>query len=159
MTMRMTRIACLAGLALLTTSCVPFGVKLFASDPKLEVDRVQHDFGSIPPTDSVEAIFNITNKGGKPLEITRIQTSCGCTAGMMDSKTVNPGATNRLKVTYDPRGKNGRQEKTLWLFTNDPKNAQKQLNISADVVSATQIQQPSSPPAPVSGPMPEAVTK
>ena len=145
--MRRTTIVCLAGLALFTASCLSFGFKPVSPDPRLEVDRVQHDFGTIPPTEKVEAVFNVANKGAKTLEISRIQTSCGCTAGMMDSQTIKPGETSRLKVTYDPRGKSGRQAKTLMLFTNDPQNPQKQLSISADVIASAPIQQPATPPA------------
>jgi len=144
--MRRTTIVCLAGLALFTASCLSFGFKPVSPDPRLEVDRVQHDFGTIPPTEKIEAVFNVTNKGAKTLEISRIQTSCGCTAAMMDSQTIKPGETSRLKVTFDPRGKNGRQGKTLWLYTNDPQNPQKQLSIIADITAVTPVQQ-SAPPS------------
>ena len=156
MMIRKLAIVCLAGLGLFTASCLPFGFKPLSPEPKLEVDRDQHDFGSIPPTEPVQTVFKVANRGGKTLEISRIQTSCGCTAGMMDSQTIKPGETSRLKVTYDPRGKSGRQGKTLWLYTNDPQNTQKQLSIIADVTVGTPMQQPVIPPAdnavPVSGP-------
>ena len=44
--MRRTTIVCLAGLALFTASCLSFGFKPVSPDPRLEVDRVQHDFGT-----------------------------------------------------------------------------------------------------------------
>jgi len=146
MMIRRTTIVCLAGITLLTASCLPFGLKSTSPDPKLVVDRDQHDFGSIPPTETVQTIFRVTNKGKKTLEISRIQSSCGCTAAMMDSQSLKSGETGSLKVTYDPRGKNGKQARTLWLFTNDPLNPQKQLNINADV-TAPSVQQEVAPSA------------
>lgn len=108
------------------------------------MDQTQHDFGQIPATDTVQTVFKVKNTGGKTLEISRIQTSCGCTAAMMDSQSLKPGESSRLKVTFDPRGKAGRQARTLWLFTNDPlpENQQKQLVVIADIQAVTPMQQP-----------------
>jgi hypothetical protein len=143
LTMKKTTIfLTLAVVAIATTSCFPFGFKPFSSDPLLVVDRPQHDFGAIPATDVVQTVFKVSNNGGKTLEISRIQTSCGCTAGMMDSQTIKPGGSSRLKVTFDPRGKHGRQARTLWLFSNDPKNPQQQLVIMSDIMALTPTQQP-----------------
>jgi len=134
----------LFALALATTSCFPFSFKPKSAEPKLEVNVAQHDFGAIPATDTVQTVFQVKNTGGKTLEISRIQTSCGCTAAMMGSQSLKPGESSPLKVTFDPRGKAGRQARTLWLFTNDPDpaNAQKQLVIMADIQALTPMQQP-----------------
>ena len=137
-----TTLISLLAVAIATTSCFPFGFKPVSSDPVLVVDRAQHDFGAIPATDVVQTVFTVKNTGGKTLEISRIQTSCGCTAGMMDSQTIKPGGTSRLKVTFDPRGKHGRQARTLWLFSNDPKNPQQQLAVMSDIMALTPTAQP-----------------
>jgi hypothetical protein len=139
---KITALLTLAVVAIAAVSCFPFSFKPFGSDPMLVVDRAQHDFGAIPATDMVQTVFKVSNNGGKTLEISRIQTSCGCTAGMMDSQTVKPGTTSRLKVTFDPRGKHGRQARTLWLFSNDPKNPQQQLVVISDIMALTPTQQP-----------------
>jgi hypothetical protein len=141
------RLVCLVLVALAASSCWPFGFRPVSPDPRLVVDRERHDFGTIPPTDTVEAVFTVSNTGGKTLEITKVQTSCGCTAGMMDSQSILPGKSSRLRVTYDPRGKNGPQNRALTLFTNDPQNPQKQLGISANVAAVAPIQPPATPPA------------
>ena len=155
MTRRLS-VACLSGLAISMASCLSSGFKPVSPDPRLEVDRGQHDFGAIPPTEPVQAFFTVSNTGGKTLEITKVQTSCGCTAGMMDSQSILPGKSSRLKVSYDPRGRNGPQSRILTLYTNDPQNPQKQLNIIANVTAGAPAQQPAAPPAasaaPASGP-------
>jgi hypothetical protein len=142
------RLIGLALVALATSSCWPFGFRPVSPDPRLVVDREQHDFGSIPPTETVEAVFTVSNTGGKTLEITKIQTSCGCTAGMMDSQSILSGKSSRLRVTYDPRGKNGPQHRVLTLSTNDPLNPQKQLGIHANVAAVAPPQPAATPPAP-----------
>ncbi len=139
---KITTLISLFALAIATASCFPFGFKPVSSDPVLVMDRAQHDFGAIPATDVIQTVFTVKNTGGKTLEISRIQTSCGCTAGMMDSQTIKPGGTSRLKVTFDPRGKHGRQARTLWLFSNDPKNPQQQLAVMSDIMALTPTAQP-----------------
>jgi len=135
--------------ALATSSCWPFGFRPVSPDPRLVVDRQEHNFGTIPPTENVETVFTVSNTGGKTLEITKVQTSCGCTAGMMDSQSILPGKSSRLRVAYDPRGKNGQQHKVLTLFTNDPLNPQKALSIWANIVATPlPVEQPATP-APV----------
>lgn len=128
--------------AFATISCWPFSFKPSSSDPVLVVDKAQVDFGAIPATDVVQDVVKVTNKGGKTLEISRIQTSCGCTAGVMDSQTIKPGDSSRIKITFDPRGKHGRQARTLWIFSNDPKNPQQQLVVMSDIMALTPVQQP-----------------
>jgi len=102
-------------------------------DPMLWVSEETHEFGDIPPTDLVEHVFEVKNVGAKALEISRVQTSCGCTAAVMDSQLLKPNQKTRLKVTFDPRGRSGPQNRIVWIFSNDPKTAQKQLRVNANV--------------------------
>lgn len=142
-----SRIACAVLLALAMAACWPFGFRPVSPDPRLALDREQHNFGDIPPTESVATVFTVSNTGGKTLDIARVQTTCGCTAGMMDSQKIEPGKSSRLRVGFDPRGKNGPQHKVLTLFTNDPMNPQKQIGITANIVSTPPPQAPAVPPA------------
>ncbi len=155
--MRKPAMACLAGLSVLMASCLSSGFKPVSPDPRVELDRGQHDFGTIPPTETVQTVFMVTNRGGRNLEISGVQSSCGCTGGVMDSRTIRPGETGRLTVYYNPRGWNGPQAKTITLFTNDPQTPQTPLgisaNVAADVPTQPPVVSPASPavPAPGSG--------
>ena len=102
-------------------------------DPMIWLSEETHEFGDIPATDVVDHVFEVKNVGAKPLEISRVQTSCGCTAAVMDSQMLKPGAKTRLKVTFDPRGRSGPQNRIVWIFSNDPKAAQKQIRVNANV--------------------------
>ena len=46
--------------------------------------------------------FRWRNTGGKPLVVTRVQTTCGCAAASWDKKPVAPGGEGAVTVTYRP---------------------------------------------------------
>jgi len=122
--------------AVLTASCLAGGAGSFkptSPDPVCWVDSERHDWGTIPPTEPVEHVFRVRNTGGAPLNIARVQTSCGCTAAVLDHQYLKPGEETRLKITFDPRGRNGQQTRTVWIHSNDPKTPQKQILIQSTI--------------------------
>jgi hypothetical protein len=128
----MKKAAALSILSLGLASCLGLGgFKPESPDPMVWTDSVQHDFGNIPGTETVSHEFTVLNRGGTPLNITRVQTSCGCTAAVLGHQFLKPGESTKLKVTFDPRGRMGTQSRTVTIHSNDPKTPQKQLTISA----------------------------
>jgi hypothetical protein len=65
--------------------------------------------------------FNLTNDGKSELIIRNVRSSCGCTAVAPSKKVIAPGESVPIKVTFDSRGKRGRQSKSITVITNDPK--------------------------------------
>ena len=147
----MKKIAALSIISLGLASCLGLGgFKPESPDPMVWVDSVQHDFGSIPASETVSHEFTVSNKGGAPLNISRVQTSCGCTAAVIGHQFLKPGESTVLKVTFDPRGRTGTQSRTIWIHSNDPKNSQKQIVISA-TMPAPSAPQPSMTTSALSG--------
>jgi hypothetical protein len=133
----MKNITALSILSLALTSCLGMGgFKPESPDPVVWIDAPQHDFGSIPATETVSHEFTVANKGGAPLNLSRVQTSCGCTAAVLGHQFLKPGESTKLKVTFDPRGRMGTQSRTIWIHSNDPKSPQKQIVISATMPAA-----------------------
>ena len=85
----------------------------------VESDKSEHDFGIISESGGVvNCEFAIKNTGVKPLVITKVTTSCGCTASDWTKEPVASGKNGIVKVTYDPKGRKGDMTKTLVVFTN-----------------------------------------
>ena len=133
--MNTKRLSLVLGSAVLASSCLfgGGGFKPTSPDPVVWVDSDKHDWGTVTGAETVEHVFAVRNTGGAPLNITRVQTSCGCTAAVLDHQYLKSGEETRLKVTFDPRGRHGQQTRTVWIHSNDPKNPQKQLVISANI--------------------------
>jgi hypothetical protein len=81
------------------------------------VDTVFH-FGTIAADSIVEHVFEFTNTGGKPLDITKVETSCGCTAASVPFLLISKGEKSSITTRFDSKGKKGKQEKSLTVFSN-----------------------------------------
>jgi len=137
-----TRIAAIVLCAFTASSCAILGSRPESPDPVVWVDTAQHDFGDITGAETVSHVFTVKNKGGKPLNILRVQTSCGCTAAVLDKQFLKPGEASRLKVTFDPRGRHGQNSRTVYINSNDPKTPQKQITITANIAPPPSAPQP-----------------
>ena len=93
-----------------------------------------HNFGSLKAGEVVSFTFIFRNEGTKTLNITGIDSGCGCTEVKMENKTIVPGQEGRIEVIYNSAGEVGRQLKTITLFSN-AEPAQKQLFIRANVTN------------------------
>ena len=61
--------------------------------------------------------FRWRNTGGKPLVVTRVQTTCGCAAASWDKKPVAPGGEGAVTVTYRPKGHPGVFDRRIFVYT------------------------------------------
>ncbi|HKI88969.1 MAG TPA: DUF1573 domain-containing protein [Draconibacterium sp.] len=104
-----------------------------AKAPIAKFSEKIHDFGDITQGDKKEYTFMLANDGKSDLIIRNVRSSCGCTAVAPATKVIAAGESAPIKVTFDSRGKRGRQSKTITVITNDPKNPTTMLRISSNV--------------------------
>lgn len=67
----------------------------------LTVKETEFDFGKIPQGKPVYHLFEIVNKGDKPLKLDNVSASCGCTTPEWSREEIAPGATAVIKVGYN----------------------------------------------------------
>lgn len=108
-----------------------------ANAPVAEFSEKQFDFGTVNTGEKVSHNFKLTNTGKTELKIRNVKTSCGCTAVKYD-QSIAPGASTDLQVNFDSRGKRGRQNKTITVVCNDPKNPTVILRIVGMVNAAAE---------------------
>ena len=105
--------------------------------PKIEITPKFFDFGEIKYGQVVNYSFKVKNSGQEILEIKRVATSCGCTRAKIAKEKINPGQETELLVTYDsgsmPLHGSGRQERIIYLRSNDPLYPQAEVRIYATV--------------------------
>lgn len=120
--------------------------------PRLKLEKTAIDLGTMKVSDMKVKDVTLENIGEKPLQITNVSTSCGCTSAqaVIDGKEspifsmhnnppwvgeVVPGGKATLKAIYEPAKHpvQGRTEKTILFKTNDPENATVQINLTATV--------------------------
>ena len=107
--------------------------------PKIEITPLTFDFGDIQYGQTVKYTFLVKNVGEEILEIKRLGTSCGCTKAEIAEEKIEPGKKAELSVTYDTGAMSGdhakgRQERIIYIKSNDPVNPQIQAIIYANVL-------------------------
>ena len=102
--------------------------------PKIVFNEESHDFGRVPQGPQLQYSFEFVNKGNAPLKIGKIQTSCGCTGATVGEKTeYQKNEEGELRVNFNTQGREGNQEKSILIFTNDPDNEKVVLKVKCHV--------------------------
>ena len=102
--------------------------------PKIVAQETSHDFGDIIQGEKVQYNFMVTNTGGDKLIITNVRASCGCTAALPDKKELAPGESTNIKVEFNSLGRVGKQDKTVYVTSNDTENPEIQLKFTGNVI-------------------------
>ena len=96
------------------------------------LDGMDKDFGKIKEGENLEVSFRFKNVGDKPLVISNVSASCGCTVPETPKKPYQPGETGVIKASFNSAGKVGSQSKQVNVFANlDP--AMTTLNFRVEV--------------------------
>lgn len=64
-------------------------------------DKLVHDYGTMVQGADGNCEFVFTNKGQKPLILSNVRASCGCTVPSWPQEPILPGNTGTIKVGYN----------------------------------------------------------
>ena len=64
-------------------------------------NKAKHIFGSIEHQKPVTAEFEFTNNTKQALAVTKVGTTCGCTAPVYSKEPIKPGEKGSVKIRYD----------------------------------------------------------
>jgi hypothetical protein len=103
--------------------------------PRIVVEPASFDFGSVKVGKQVQKEFLILNHGSLELVID-VVSDCNCTAALPDSKTVKPGGSTPLRVTFTATDVAGRVRKSVIVKSNDPARPSVEVKSEATVVAA-----------------------
>jgi len=115
-----------------TKKTVPIGKSDESGVAKFVFSEEIHNFGSLKAGEVVSFTFIFRNEGTKTLQITEVDSGCGCTEVIIPDKSVEPGEEGRIEVIYNSAGEVGKQLKTITITSNAEK-AKQQLFIRANV--------------------------
>lgn len=87
----------------------------------LEFDKLIHDFGDVKSDTDNKCRFKVTNTGLKPLIISDVKASCGCTTPHKPEKPILPGKSDFIEVGFHPNpGQVNEIIKTITVTANIP---------------------------------------
>jgi hypothetical protein len=104
-----------------------------AEEPKLNFEKIIHDFGVINKKQLASTNFIFANNGKKDLKIKKIMTNCNCATAYAERDIIRPGESSNIFVEFDPSRRVGFEQKTITIFSNDPRNKTQTLTLKATI--------------------------
>ena len=107
--------------------------------PKASSQQMNYDFGNIEQGKTVTHNFTLINNGGDSLVIYDVHASCGCTAVKPEKTNLAPGESTNIKVDFNSTGKVGKQEKFVYVKTNDASNPELKFKFIGNVLDMADV--------------------
>jgi hypothetical protein len=94
-----------------TKKMAPSGAMIAFAQDKIDLGNIKED--AVIPNQ-----FEFTNTGVKPLVITSVKGTCGCTAPEYPKTPILPGEKGVITITYTAKNKVGPQKPEITVSTN-----------------------------------------
>jgi hypothetical protein len=80
------------------------------------------DMGTMEQHQIKKDFLILRNGGDAPLTISKIETTCGCTAAELEKNELAPGEATQVNISFDSKKFEGKLVKFIKVFSNDPMN-------------------------------------
>jgi len=111
--------------------------------PRLVVDEPKHLFGRMFQNKTGNHTFVLRNEGAADLKIVPGKPSCKCTVSKVSRKTIPPGKTAEVTLTWKTGKSKGRYRKSVPITTNDPGQSRIRLKIDGTITPEFLFKPPS----------------
>jgi hypothetical protein len=88
------------------------------AQPKMSLEKKEHDFGTIEEGVQATVSFTFKNTGNAPLVLNSVKASCGCTTPKWTKEPIAPGAEGTVTAIYNSSGRPGNFTKTITVTHN-----------------------------------------
>src|SRR5215213_7730079 len=123
---------------------VLFGAAMFLAwtTAHAQLTWEQQEIQLNPKAGDKEAVanFKYQNKTSKPIKITSVKSSCGCTVASLKKDVVEPGEKGEVTATFNIGGRTGMQQKNVTVETDDPAQPTLNLVLKANIAQPVEIQ-------------------
>ena len=102
-----------------------------AKSPRLLLNQTSLDFGRVRQNQATTKEVTVTNLGQSVLELRSIQGNCTCIKTESDRKALKSGQSTTIKISYDPQDRKGTQQKSVTIYSNDPKDPVQRIVFTA----------------------------
>jgi Protein of unknown function (DUF1573) len=103
------------------------------SKPTFDISSKIIDMGRVQSGAKAKAGITIRNTGKSTLKINKIKSDCSCTLINNLGNEILPGETVNASITFDSIFLDGKSEKEIIIYTNDPANSKIYLKVLAFV--------------------------
>jgi len=106
-----------------------------AAQGRIAFNAQVHNFGEVIQQTKYTCSFIYSNTGTGTLRISRVRTSCGCTAVTPSRRELAPGEQGEIKVIFNSEHFTGNVVKHIYVHTTDPDNSIIRLEVRALVLA------------------------
>lgn len=92
------------------------------------------DFGQVKQGEVVSHTFSLKNESDKTLNITGLNTSCGCTVSQIEREVLLAGESTELEVKFNSKDYSGTVQQFAYVNTDDLDKPVIRFIIKAEVV-------------------------
>lgn len=103
------------------------------AQPNLVLEPGSLDFGTMTQRQTRDATVTLSNTGDAPLEITKVDATCGCTVPELAVTTLGPGDQTVMKVQFNSQQFQGKQVKYLKIHTDSPQQRVVDFLVEANI--------------------------
>jgi hypothetical protein len=104
-----------------------------AKAPVLRLGSQSLDYGSMRQNQPVTRDITITNGGRTALEIRSVMGNCTCIEAGSNKTELKAGESTTLTITFNPEDRKGTQNKSVTIYSNDPRNPVQRVTITGVV--------------------------
>ena len=126
-----------------------FAVGVFTNAQQITLKNIKDntlDYGKVKQNENGERIVQFKNTGDKPLIISNVQSTCGCTVPSWPKDPIMPGKKGEIKIVYNTKNV-GSINKTITINSNDVKVPALAVHVTG-MVEAVQTAAAATMPAP-----------
>jgi hypothetical protein len=98
------------------------------------IDPFTLDFGKVKQGEVLKHSFILKNDSKKLLIIKDVNTSCGCTASKAGKKTLAPGESTTIDISFNTKGYSGQVSQFIYVNTDSIDKPVIRFMIKAEVV-------------------------
>jgi hypothetical protein len=104
-----------------------------AKAPMLRPGSSSVDFGSLRQNQPVSRELQLFNYGKSPLEIRALVGNCSCLQAVAEKQVLKAGESTVVTITFNPQDRKGTQNKSITVYSNDPRNPVQRITITGVV--------------------------
>ena len=109
--------------------------------PKVEiVGGTEHYFGMMQFGETMSHEFEVRNVGDGPLTLGLGKSSCTCTVGELNSSTIQPGESTKIKLTWTAKSQLREFGQYAMVITNDTKNLEVKLTVRGQIAKSFMLE-------------------
>lgn len=98
------------------------------------IDPFTLDFGKVKQGQILKHNFTLKNDSAKVLNIKDVNSSCGCTASKVAKKTLAPGESTAIDISFNSKGYNGQVTQFIYVNTDSVDKPVIRFTIKAEIV-------------------------